>query len=107
MGYPMLKTPFDLVHKTNGPVEAAYTVYEDFYYYTTGIYKYQFGGVVGGHAVKILGWGTEGGVDFWLVANSWAADWGENGYFRILRGTNECGIEHAIVAGRFLEIPIP
>jgi len=84
---------------TNGPVEAAYTVYEDFYYYTGGIYKYQYGGMVGGHAVKILGWGTEGGVDYWLVANSWAPDWGESGYFRILRGTNECGIEHAIVAG--------
>ncbi|VDL75296.1 unnamed protein product [Nippostrongylus brasiliensis] len=54
---------------------------------------------VGGHAVKILGWGVDNKTPYWLVANSWNTDWGENGYFRIVRGVNECGIEHAIVAG--------
>ena len=35
----------------------------------------------------MLGWGTdsESGVDYWLAANSWGADWGEDGYFRIKR----------------------
>ena len=53
----------------------------------------------GGHAVKILGWGTDNGTPYWLVANSWDTDWGESGFFRIRRGHNECGIEEAIVAG--------
>ncbi|PAV79919.1 hypothetical protein WR25_23894 [Diploscapter pachys] len=48
---------------------------------------------MGGHAVKLVGWGTENGTPFWRIANSWNADWGENGYFRILRGVDECGIE--------------
>ncbi|WKY10595.1 hypothetical protein Q1695_002728 [Nippostrongylus brasiliensis] len=84
---------------TNGPVEAAYTVYEDFYQYTGGVYVHTAGASVGGHAVKILGWGVDNKTPYWLVANSWNTDWGENGYFRIVRGVNECGIEHAIVAG--------
>ncbi|VDM53327.1 unnamed protein product [Angiostrongylus costaricensis] len=48
---------------------------------TGGLYgtKHTFGDDVGGHAVRILGWGEEGGVPYWLVANSWNADWGENG----------------------------
>lgn len=53
----------------------------------------------GGHAVKIIGWGVEDNVPYWLVANSWNTDWAENGYFRILRGKNECGIEESVVAG--------
>ncbi|CAB3399104.1 unnamed protein product [Caenorhabditis bovis] len=84
---------------TNGPVEAAFTVYEDFYQYKSGIYVHTGGEELGGHAIKILGWGTENGTPYWLVANSWNVNWGENGYFRIIRGTNECGIEHAVVAG--------
>jgi cathepsin B len=34
-----------------------------------------------------------------LVANSWNEDWGDNGFFKIRRGTNECGIEGQIVTG--------
>lgn len=59
------------------------------------------GSYLGGHAVKIIGWGTDekSGLDYWLVANSWNDSWGENGFFRILRGVNECGIEAQVVAG--------
>ncbi|KAA0708169.1 Cathepsin B [Triplophysa tibetana] len=84
---------------TNGPVEAAFTVYEDFLLYKTGVYKHVKGSALGGHAVKILGWGSENGTPYWLVANSWNSDWGDKGYFKILRGQNECGIESEMVAG--------
>ncbi len=55
----------------NGPVYASFTVYEDFLTYKTGVYSHKSGAALGGHAVKIYGWGTEGGQDYWLVLNSW------------------------------------
>jgi len=86
---------------TNGPVEVAFTVYEDFLTYTSGVYQYQSGQELGGHAVKMLGWGvwTDGTTPYWIIANSWNSDWGNNGYFLILRGQDECGIEDDVVAG--------
>ena len=41
----------------NGPVETGFTVYEDFMNYSSGIYKRKSNVVLGGHAVKIVGWG--------------------------------------------------
>jgi len=86
---------------SHGPVEAAFTVYEDFLAYKTGVYHHVTGDELGGHAVKILGWGVESGTNYWLVANSWNNDWGDNGFFKIARGTDECGIEDYIVAGQY------
>jgi len=84
---------------TNGPVEAAFTVYEDFLPYQSGVYHHVTGDELGGHAVKILGWGTENSSPYWLVANSWNTEWGAKGFFKILRGSDECGIEDYIVGG--------
>jgi len=80
-----------------GPVEAAFTVYADFPTYKSGVYKHTTGKALGGHAIKIIGWGTENGEDYWLVNNSWNSDWGDKGTFKILRGSNECGIEQSVV----------
>ncbi|XP_071439848.1 cathepsin B-like [Hetaerina americana] len=87
---------------TNGPVEASFLVYEDFITYKKGVYQHVAGSELGGHAVRILGWGVDkeaGNIPYWLVANSWNTDWGDNGYFKILRGKDECGIEGAVVSG--------
>lgn len=89
---------------TSGPVQATMKVYQDFFTYRSGIYRhsrtaemYEFGY----HSVRIIGWGEDyhrgGLVKYWTVANSWGYDWGENGLFRILRGTNECEIESYVL----------
>ncbi|XP_047335685.1 cathepsin B-like protease 2 [Impatiens glandulifera] len=62
----------------NGPVEVAFTVYEDFAHYKSGVYKHITGDVMGGHAVKLIGWGTSAdGEDYWLLANQWNTGWGD------------------------------
>ncbi|KAJ8965343.1 hypothetical protein NQ317_018796 [Molorchus minor] len=83
----------------NGPVEASFAVYEDFVSYKSGVYQYVEGDLLGSHAIKILGWGVENDTPYWLIANSWNGDWGDNGYFKILRGSNHVKIESHIVAG--------
>eukprot|EP00296_Roombia_truncata_P007963 JP446422.1.p1 GENE.JP446422.1~~JP446422.1.p1 ORF type:complete len:326 (-),score=160.15 JP446422.1:136-1053(-) len=83
----------------NGPMEAAFTVYEDFMSYKSGVYVHKTGNQLGGHAIKILGWGEENGVKYWLCANSWTTKWGENGTFKILRGSDHCGIETTVYGG--------
>lgn len=86
---------------TNGPVQAGFTVYKSFMSYTTGVYKKKFFELTpeGGHAIKIIGWGVDSGTDYWLVANSWNTSWGLDGYFKILRGKDECKIEDQVYAG--------
>jgi len=84
--------------QNQGPVETAFTVYMDFASYTSGVYKHVSGGMEGGHAVRIVGWGVDSGAKYWKVANSWNPYWGESGYFRIARGNDECGIESGAAA---------
>ena len=56
----------------NGPVSASFTVFNDFLTYRSGVYTHVTGADLGGHAVKIYGWGTDAtGADYWMVANSW------------------------------------
>jgi len=80
---------------TNGPIQVAFKVYKSFMSYKTGVYSKHFWELLpeGGHAVKIVGWGTDNGTDYWIVANSWNTTWGEEGFFRIKKGTNQCGME--------------
>jgi len=49
------------------------------------------------HAIVIVGYGSEGSEDFWIVRNSWGATWGEDGYFRIIRGKGACGINAGVI----------
>eukprot|EP00960_Hanusia_phi_P077858 768749-Hanusia_phi.AAC.10 len=113
----------------NGPVEAGFRVYTSFMSYKSGVYHHRILDIMeGGHAIKIVGWGIEPAKRFWqkptkywICANSWTADWGMNGFFKIRfqdvemaddltdcfacsRGKNrfgqsECGIEEEVFAG--------
>ncbi|XP_059168765.1 uncharacterized peptidase C1-like protein F26E4.3, partial [Physella acuta] len=96
----------------NGPVQAVMLVKEDFFLYSHGIYRYT--NIVkrknepdknlksGVHSVRIIGWGVERNfegdiIKYWICANSWGTDWGEKGYFRILRGGDESQIEDSVI----------
>ena len=82
-----------------GPLEAVFDVYEDFLTYKSGIYQHVSGERLGGHAAKLVGWGVENGVEYWKLANSWNENWGENGYFRIVLGKDECHVEDMCLGG--------
>ncbi|KAL0217745.1 hypothetical protein RCL1_008594 [Eukaryota sp. TZLM3-RCL] len=78
----------------HGSVSGWMRVYEDFQLYNGGVYTHQFGNLVDNHLVKIVGWNeSEADGKYWIVQNSWGPNWGENGYARIRRGTNEVDIE--------------
>ena len=84
---------------TKGPFEVTMTVYADFVHYKSGVYQHTTGQALGGHAIKVIGYGTENGTPYWMIQNSWTTTWGDDGYFKILRGQDECGIEDGGVAG--------
>lgn len=110
--YRISKTEGDIMTEifTYGPVQATFKVKDDFFLYRSGVYKYS--AVVPEtssvseekdlyHSVRIIGWGEERingrNITYWICVNSWGKDWGEGGYFRIVRGTNECEIEMFIL----------
>ena len=45
------------------------------------------------HSTLIVGYGEENGYKYWKVLNSWGSDWGEEGFFKVLRGENIISIE--------------
>ena len=88
-----------------GAIVSCFNMYSDFY--TGGVYSKGRGAEErGGHAVATIGWGTDNGVDYWLAENSWGPTWGENGYFRIRRGTDECQFE-SFGCGNYADIVVP
>ena len=82
----------------NGPVTVGYPVFQSFYDFynpkqnpgnATKVYSKKaqrpLDQGLGGHAVDIIGWGTEEetGIFYWLIRNSWGISWGDRGYFRM------------------------
>jgi len=85
----------------NGPVAAMITVYDDFLTYKSGIYdqSHHTYSYAGSHTIKVIGWGEENNVKYWIIENSWGSDWGEDGYARLLlEGGDDIGISRMIIA---------
>ncbi|GBM48140.1 Cathepsin L [Araneus ventricosus] len=80
---------------TVGPISVAIDAgHDSFMSYKNGIYdepdcsSTQFD-----HAVVVVGYGVEDGMDYWLLKNSWGESWGMNGYMKMARNKNNmCGI---------------
>ena len=65
-------------------------------HYRSGIqdpWFWQCSGANLNHAVLIVGFGEENGKRYWLIQNSWGEQWGEAGFYRLVRGKRACGID--------------
>lgn len=52
------------------------------------------GGVISNiYGNNLTGQENSSGEKFWIIQNTWGPSWGEDGFFRIRRGTDEYGIE--------------
>ncbi len=95
---------------SSGPLAVGITVPASFESYTSGVYVEDAAEGAGagdlayapfeptGHAVLVVGYGEEDGEKYWRVKNSWGRHFGETGYFRVRRGTDEISIESMAVA---------
>lgn len=77
---------------TSGPLQTCFTVYDDFFSYSGGVYSPSNSPdnkPVGGHCVAVVGYDDNNSC--WICKNSWGASFGESGFFRIEYG--KCGID--------------
>ena len=83
----------------HGPVAASFLSFSDWQPKHWSIYHRSKKATLGDiHDVRIIGWGTENGEDYWLIANSHGTGFKEGGFFKMRRGINECNIEETVIA---------
>ena len=79
-----------------GPIGCGLCVTPAFEAYSGGLFNDTTGCTEQDHEISIAGYGeTPDGRKYWIGRNSWGTYWGERGWFRIARGTNNLGVEDA------------
>jgi len=76
----------------SGPVSIGVDASSGWQTYAGGIMRDCFGTQID-HGVLAVGYGSSGATPYWIVKNSWGRSWGESGYIRLEKGTNQCGIK--------------
>ena len=97
--------------RARGPIPGNMLVHWSFQYYKRGIfsqqklkmntsvintkdlYDYGLSWAKVEHSITLVGYGEEEGHKYWIGMNTWGEEWGDNGFFKILRGENEASIE--------------
>ncbi len=94
----------------NGPIVIALNAPSDLFYYSGGVYSSRDDDRSDwditktsrwektNHAVTAIGWGEQDGQKYWVIKNSWGDEWGENGYFKMKRGTDDVATESMAVS---------
>jgi hypothetical protein len=90
--YKANETMLQALVYTYGAVVTTVMASGPFELYKGGIFAGCAPGTSTDHAVTVVGYGTSGGIPFWLIKNSWGSSWGEAGYIRLQRGVGMCGI---------------
>ncbi|XP_072449859.1 procathepsin L-like [Chiloscyllium punctatum] len=80
--------------RRRGPIAVSLNAHpRSFHLYKQGVYSDPECTQRRGHAVLVVGFGRENGINYWLVKNSWGTRWGEKGYIKIAKDRgNLCGI---------------
>ncbi|XP_022820986.1 zingipain-2-like [Spodoptera litura] len=87
-----------------GPISIAIRADKFRYIGRVGIITDQFCTGPLNHAVLLVGYGTENGMPYWIVKNSWGSGWHDQGYFKMQRGEHaeSCGMMNAAMAIAFI-----
>jgi cathepsin B len=67
----------------NGPIVSNFAPDTDFLNYASGVYEAVSGGTLGSYYVKIVGYGTENDVPYWICSMYWGTSFGDQGYFKV------------------------
>lgn len=78
-----------------GPISCGIAVTEALINHTSGIFHDKTGDIGIDHDISVVGYGVDADTQekYWLIRNSWGTYWGEEGFFRLIRGINNLGIE--------------
>lgn len=76
-----------------GPIACGIAVPDALENYTGGVFIDTTGDLDIVHDISVVGWGVENNIPYWTVRNSWGSHWGEQGFFRVIRGINNINIE--------------